>query len=300
MPTPPASNDDTLGTPPPSPKTSGRSLTPTSESSAVLMQKVSVNRGKIRILANINFNIPTGSSCVILGPNGSGKTTLMRVITGFMWPTTGTVHVLSHQLGRVDMRALRKRISLVDPAATFGVDESLSALNVVLTGYFATLALYDDTTSEQRDHAAHLLDTVGLSHRRDQKFALLSTGEKRRTLLARALVHLPDLLILDEPTAGLDLSGREHVLATIELLKEQHPNLTTIMITHHVEEISPTTSQLLLLKQGRIHTAGHPSKIITPETLTDVFDTKVFVQKRSNRYWLEVLPEAWLELLKQK
>jgi len=262
----------------------------------VRISDVVIRRGDVTILRDINWVVPRGASVAVLGPNGSGKTTLMRTITGFMWPTTGTVDVLGLRLGQTDVRQLRKRIGVVDPSERFGVDENLTALQAVLTGYFATLNLYDEVTPEQRKHAAELLDVVGLSHRRDQRVRVLSTGEKRRALLARALIRLPELLILDEPTAGLDVAGRERVLATIEQLRSIHPTLTVFMITHHVEELSAGTDQVLLLNRGRVAAQGDPDHVITPEVLTDVLGCKVFVQKRNGRFWLEVLPEAWLDL----
>ncbi len=267
---------------------------------AVEMSQVSVTRGQVEILRGVDWSLPHGARCVVLGPNGSGKTTLMRVITGYMWPTAGTVRVLGETLGQTDMRLLRRRISVVDPSEQFGVDLELSALDAVLTGYFGTIGLYETVTDEQRRRAAHLLQSVGLAHRQNQKAGLLSTGERRRCLMARALVHLPDLLILDEPTAGLDINGRERVLATIDRLQKVHPGLTVIMVTHHVEEISPTTHQVVLIGDGRITACGRPEQVISPESLSKAFACKVFVQRRSGRWWLEVLPEAWLDLLREE
>ncbi len=265
---------------------------------AIEMRGVSVMRGEVEILRGVDWRLPRGSRCVVLGPNGSGKTTLMRVITGFMWPTRGTVEVLGERLGATDMRALRRRVVVVDPSERFGVDTDATALEAVLTGYFGTLALYDAVSAEQRDHAEHMLDVVRLAHRRGAKLETLSTGEKRRCLLARALVHLPELLILDEPTAGLDVSGRERLLATIDQLQRLHAGLTVVMVTHHVEEINPRTDQVVLLSGGKVAACGKPSEVISPESLTGVFGCKVYVQKRSGRWWLEVLPEAWLDLLR--
>jgi iron complex transport system ATP-binding protein len=267
---------------------------------AIRMDGVSVVRGGVTILDGVHWNVPRGGSCAVLGPNGSGKTTLMRVVTGFMWPTRGTVDVLGERFGRTDIRKLRKRVAVVDPAERFAVDANLSALKAVLTGFFGSLNLYDRPSEAQTARAEHLLKTVGLVHRRDHRFGLLSTGERRRCLLARALVDIPEVLILDEPTAGLDLQGRERVLATIEQLRQLHPELTVIMVTHHVEELSPRTDQVMLLSEGRIAASGPPDRVITPERLSEVFGCKVFVQKRSGRWWLEVLPEAWLDLLRDE
>ena len=265
---------------------------------AIEMRNVSVRRGEVTILRDVNWTLRRGGVAALLGPNGSGKTTLTRVITGYEWPTTGTVDVLGERLGRVDVRDLRRRVQIVNPSARYGVDGGLTAEQVVLTGFFATLYLYDQATDVQRERAARLLSAVGLRHRRDHGFGLLSTGEQRRCLLARSLVHLPEILILDEPTAGLDIAAREHLLATIDQLHRLDNAPTILIVTHHVEEISPATEQVLMLKDGRVAAAGRPDDVISPETLSHLFGCKVFVQKRSGRHWVEVLPEAWLDLLR--
>jgi len=264
---------------------------------AVAMNHVSVVRSDVPILRDVSWTLPRGSVAALLGPNGSGKTTLTRVITGYEWPTTGTVHVLDEQLGSVDVRELRRRVQIVNPSARYGVDATMTAEHVVLTGYTASLYLYGTISDEQRDRARRLLRAVGLSHRMEQPFGLMSTGEQRRCLLARALVRLPEMLILDEPTAGLDVNGREHLLATIDQLHRLPDAPTILIVTHHVEEISPATEQVVMLKQGRVIACGAPDAVITPETLSDLFGCRVYVQKRSGRHWLEVLPEAWLDLL---
>ena len=271
---------------------------------AVDAHDVSVVRGKTRILEGVTCRIPRGSCTAILGPNGCGKTTFARALTGHMFATSGSITVLGERLGQTDVRELRKRVGVVNPTTDTHsvhvtgavVDADLSATDAVITGYYATVGMYDRPTDEQRDRARALLDHVGLSHRKDHRFGLLSTGEQRRGLIARALVHMPELLILDEPTAGLDLAGREQVLATIETILG-HPNPPAVlMITHHVEELSPRTDQVMLMKGGRFVASGSPADIITPETLTETFDCKVYVRKVHGRYWLEVLPEAWLDL----
>ncbi len=265
-----------------------------------------VRQGKA-ILDSVSVTIPAGSCTAILGPNGCGKTSLTRVITGHMFPAEGQVRVLGSVMGQTDVRQLRRRIAVVNPSVDAGgghdygavVDAELSALEATLTGYFGTVGLYDPPTAAQREHAAFLLQRVGLGGHEAQPFGLLSTGEKRRCLIARALVQTPELLILDEPTAGLDLRGREQVLATIEMLlaKPQSPPVTVLMITHHVEELSPRTSRVMLMRAGRITHAGRPADVITPESLTATFGCKVFVRRLHGRYWLEVLPETWLDLI---
>ena len=223
-----------------------------------------------------------------------------------MMITEGRITILGQTIGRTDIRALHRCIGLVNPTTDSGayhvsdavVDSDLSAHQAVATGFFATVGLYDTPTPQQHCHVDALLDEVALTHRRYLHFSLLSSGEQRRCLIARALVHLPRLLILDEPTAGMNVSGREHVLATIESILDMDDPPTVLMITHHVEELSPRTSQVLLMRQGQITAAGSPDQVITPESLTQTFDCKVFVKRQDGRFWLQVLPEAWLDMLR--
>ena len=242
----------------------------------------------------------------MLGPNGCGKTTLSRVLLGQMFATSGSVTVLGETLGKTDIRILRQRIGVVNPTTDVGhyhttgavVDANLSTTEAVVTGFFGTVGLYDRVSEAQYEKARELLNMVGLSHRLEHRFNLLSTGEQRRGLIARALVHMPELLILDEPTAGLDLAGREQVLATIEQVLSQPNAPAVLMITHHVEELSPQTDRVMLMNNGRIVATGTPAEIITPERLSEAFGCKVFVERIHGRYWLQVLPEAWGDLVK--
>ncbi|MFK7790303.1 MAG: ABC transporter ATP-binding protein, partial [Phycisphaeraceae bacterium] len=190
---------------------------------AIDCKDLTVRRGTTTILDGLTCEIKRGQAAAILGPNGCGKTTFTRCLTGTMFATQGRLTVLDQTIGHTNVLALRKRIGLVNPTTDNGfahvtgavVDAALNTTLAVCTGYFASVGLYERPTAEQIEHARQLLHNVGLGHRLDHKLGKLSTGEQRRALIARALVHKPELLILDAPTAGLDLRGREQVLATI-------------------------------------------------------------------------------------
>src|ERR1051325_1658133 len=198
---------------------------------AIDVQNVGVVRSNRWILKNINWQIPVGACAAILGPNGSGKSTLARILSAYLWPSEGNVRVLGELFGDCDMPALRSQIKMVQPAGPYDVDPSLSALEVVLTGFFNSIGLYHTPTTAMQSEANRLLRQVGLHEHTSQPYETLSSGERVRALIARALVQKPKLLILDEPTAGLDLLAREQILATIQSLFDQpHSAPTTILI----------------------------------------------------------------------
>src|SRR5262249_42630785 len=204
----------------------------------------------------------------ILGPNGSGKSTLARILSGYIWPTAGDVIIDGHRFGETDLNELRHSVRLVQSAGPYDVDPELTAREVVMTGMFGTIGLFDATTDEDSAHAEQLLVRVGLAAVKDSRYATLSSGERVRALIARALMHRPTLLLLDEPTAGLDILAREQVLATVQaMLTDPADAPTVVMITHHVEELPPATSLVLLLDQGKIAGAGTPEQVLTTELL---------------------------------
>jgi iron complex transport system ATP-binding protein len=267
---------------------------------AISLTGVGVMREQRWILRDIDWTVPAGACAAILGPNGSGKSTLTRVIAGHLWPTRGDVRVLGGHFGEVDLHELRRGIRLVQPNSAVEMDGDSTAFDVVLTGYFGTLGLYDPTTDPMQEEASRMLDLVGLHAVGLHRYNTLSTGERMRTLIARAMVQKPRLLMLDEPTNGLDLRAREQVLASIEaMLGSGADRPTILMITHHLEELPPATTQVLLLGDGAAVAQGTLSQVLRPEVLEPVYGCPMKVTCADGRYYAQVSPGAWGELLQK-
>lgn len=253
------------------------------------------------ILHELNWRVEAGSCAAVLGPNGSGKSTLTRIVAGHLWPTAGRVRVLGETFGEVDLHALRRGLRLVQSTSPVEMDADLTAHEVAMTGFFGTLGLYDAVTPEMDGAADDVLDRVGLHQVAAHRFNTLSNGERMRCLIARALVVRPSLLLLDEPTAGLDLLAREQVLATIQALFESdEPAPTVVFITHHLEELPPATSNVLLLNDGRSAAQGAPDDVLTSEVLSPVYGCPMQVTRSAGRHYVQVHPGAWASLLKRR
>jgi iron complex transport system ATP-binding protein len=272
---------------------------------AIELRNVSVRRGDTLILRDVSWSVPAGACAAVLGPNGAGKSTLTRILACHLWPTTGEVRVAGGTFGKSSLPDLRKHIRLVQPAGPYDVDPQLTAHEAVLTGYFGSIGLYDAVTDEMRGRATELLGHVGLAHVASHTYATLSSGERVRSLIARALALRPRLLLLDEPTAGLDLLAREQVLATVQRLIEpagrdarQHEPPTVLMITHHVEELPPVTSHVLLLSEGQVAASGTPEQVLRADVLSRVYRCPLEVRRQGGRFYVEVHPAAWEDLLK--
>jgi len=267
---------------------------------AISARGVGVYRAGRWILRDVDWTVPAGSCVAVLGPNGSGKSTLTRVITGYMWPTEGTVTVLGETFGSVNLHELRESIRLVQPTGEAEPDADMTALEVAMTGAFGTIGLYGPVTAELRDEAQRLLESVGLHAAMKTPYQRLSSGERVRCLVARALTRKPKLLLLDEPTAGLDLLAREQVLATIQSLCDQDRKAdrpTVVLITHHLEELPPAVSRVLVLKDGTVAAEGPPEEALRSELLSDVYRCPLQVVQSDGRYYSRVSPGAWETLL---
>src|SRR3954447_8044216 len=273
---------------------------------AIDVRNAGVCRGDTWILRGVDWSVPPGACVAVLGPNGSGKRTLTRILALHLWPTEGEVSVLGNRMGDANLPEVRRHVRLVQPAGPYDVDPQLTAREVVLTGQFGTIGLYDAVTEEMEAGALRLLANVGLAHVADHLYSTLSSGERVRSLIARALVVRPRLLLLDEPTAGLDLLAREQVLATVQRLFQDDGGgrgapspPTTVFITHHVEELPPATSQVLLLSGGRAAAQGAPADVLRGEVLSRAYDFEVQVRQSNGRYYVEVHPRAWEQLLRR-
>lgn len=265
---------------------------------AIAVRGVGVQRQERWILKDVDCTVPTGSCVAILGPNGSGKSTLARIIAGYVWPTVGEVSVLGAQFGSVNLHELRESLRLVQPVGQSEPAPEMSAFQVALTGAFGTVGLYSEPTAEDRSEAERLLGVVGLKAVKDHPYQTLSNGERIRCLIARALVRKPRLLLLDEPTAGLDLLAREQVLATIEsLCRSGEDRPTVVLITHHLEELPPAVSRVIVLDEGNVAAEGTPQDVLTSELLSVVYRCPLDVVRSNGRYYSRVSPGAWDGLL---
>lgn len=262
------------------------------------VQGLGVRRGDRWLLREIDWSVP-GSRCVgLLGPNGSGKSTLARVLMGQLWATQGRVCVLGRTFGKADLHELRREMRLVQPSSIVPPDPQMLVSEWVLTGFFGTTGLFDATTEAQQATAVQTLSRVGMSALKDSPIGRLSDGERVRCLLARALVTRPRLLLLDEPTAGLDLFAREQVLAAVQRLASDPAGApTVVMITHHIEELPPATADVLLLSGGRAAAQGPPQEVLTDKNLSAAYGCAVQIHRQGGRYFTHVAAGAWDNLL---
>jgi iron complex transport system ATP-binding protein len=235
------------------------------------------------ILGPVSLTIRSGETWVILGPNGSGKSTLLDLAGGIRHPTSGFVEIFGGRLGAVDVRDVRARIGFVGHHVTEAIPAHLSVRDVVLTGKRSTLVPWMQTfDDDDRRLAGELLQRVRCEDLSGRSLETCSQGERQRVLLARALFGLPELLLLDEPMAGLDLPGRESLLEALASTADASP--TTILVTHHVEEIPRTATHAALLRQGRFVSSGPIHGVLTDANVTTCFDLAISVTSDEGRW----------------
>jgi len=247
--------------------------------------EVTVRRGSATLLDKISWRVAEGERWVVLGPNGAGKTTLLQVASAQIHPTDGVAGILDEVLGTVDVFELRPRIGLTSAALAERIPREEPVRDVVVSASYAVVGrwreAYDDL---DHDRARELLDSVGAGHLLDRTFGTLSEGERKRVQIARALMADPELLLLDEPAAGLDLGGREDLVSTLSALALDPSAPATVLVSHHVEEIPPGFTHALLLRSGTVVAAGALGDVITEEHLTETFGMPLVLSHEAGRW----------------
>jgi iron complex transport system ATP-binding protein len=254
--------------------------------SAVLdFVEVSVRRGEAILLDEVSWTVEEDDRWVILGPNGAGKTTLLQVASAQLHPTSGVAGILDEVLGTVDVFELRPRIGLTSAAIAERIPRHEKVHDVVVSASYGVLGrwreIYDDLDHER---ARDLLIEVGVKHLADRTFGTLSEGERKRVQIARALMVDPELLLLDEPAAGLDLGGREDLVSTLSVLAADADSPATVLVSHHVEEIPPGFTHALLMRDGRVVTQGVLDEVLTRESLSATFGMPLMLQHEDGRW----------------
>lgn len=251
---------------------------------------VSVVRGGTRILDQVTWRVEEGQRWVILGPNGAGKTTLLQIASARMHPTSGTAEVLGERLGAVDVFELRPRIGLTSAALAELIPAGERVLDVVMSaGYAVTGRWREEYLSMDSQRAADLLARLGAGPLAERSFGTLSEGERKRVQIARALMTDPELLILDEPAAGLDLGSREDLLGRLSEIAATPDGPVLVLVTHHVEEIPQHTTHALLMRAGRVVAAGPLAEVVTTPWLTATFGLPLLLSEHSGRYFARAL-----------
>ena len=237
------------------------------------------------ILRDINWDVRHGQRWVVLGPNGSGKTTLVRIATMWEHPSTGVVEALGERLGRTDVRRLRSSVGFTSAAMADMLRPSLSAVEVVMTAKHAALEpWWHSYSSDDASRARAALERVGCGHRAGQRFGTLSSGERQRVLLARALSLEPGVIVLDEPNAGLDLGGREQLIVTLSDLASDPDTPPLVLVTHHADEIPDGFTHVLLLRDGSVLAAGPIEETLTGTSLSECFGLELGLERRRGRW----------------
>ncbi|WP_239459827.1 ABC transporter ATP-binding protein [Nocardioides daejeonensis] len=244
------------------------------------------------ILTGIDLMVKAGEHWALIGPNGAGKSTILSLCGAQMHPTRGTVHVLGHQLGRVEIRKLRESIGHVNPRHP--LTSALTVREVVLTGATGTTELMPrwEPGPAVLERADHLIEMLGLRSLEGATWPTMSQGERGRTLIARALITDPPLLLLDEPSTGLDVAAREQFLETVDHLHRSQPELATVLVTHHLEELPETTTHAVLIKGGCVLAAGDAHEVLTTELVTESFEHPIQIEYRDRRWQARAIRTA--------
>jgi iron complex transport system ATP-binding protein len=247
---------------------------------------VTLSRDGRLLVGPIDWQVELDERWVVIGPNGAGKTSLLRIAAAMEYPSSGTANVLGERLGRVDMSELRQRVGLSSSALAQRIPDDERVRDLVVSAGYAVLGRWRETYDEVDDfRALDTLESVGAEHLADRTYGTLSEGERKRVLIARALMTDPELLLLDEPAAGLDLGGREELVARLADLAADPDSPALVLVTHHVEEIPPGFSHALVLSEGQVVAAGLLADVLTAETLSEAFRQSIAVDTIDGRYF---------------
>lgn len=252
------------------------------------VSRLCLQRGRTVILDDISWRVEPGQHWVMLGANGSGKTSLLSALTGYLMPTSGEMVLLGQRYGEADWRELRKHVGLVSSSVRQRMADTEPALDSVVSGRYAMIDFWGRPTRRDRTEARAILRKIEGEHLAARPWSVLSQGERQRILIGRALMARPQLLILDEPCAGLDPAAREHFLQFLQRLGRRRNGPALVLVTHHVEEIMPVFSRVLVLKAGRVLAAGSKPAVLKTRVLARAFEAQVRVGKASGRYSLNV------------
>ncbi|MET0899387.1 MAG: ABC transporter ATP-binding protein [Mycobacterium sp.] len=249
-------------------------------------RKVSLRRGGRVLVGPVSWQVELDERWVVIGPNGAGKTSLLRIAAAMEYPSTGRAYVLGDRLGRVDMSELRSRVGLSSSALAQRVPDDEVVRDLVVSAGYAVLGRWREAYEDvDYAHAVDMLESLGAEHLAERTFGTLSEGERKRVLIARSLMTDPELLLLDEPAAGLDLGGREELVARLADLAADPDSPAMVLVTHHVEEIPPGFSHALILSEGEVVVSGLLEDALTAENLSKAFGQSIALDKIDGRYF---------------
>ncbi|GGA22780.1 ABC transporter ATP-binding protein [Psychrobacillus lasiicapitis] len=254
----------------------------------IAFKDVSWRRSGQEILSQINWEVKENEHWAILGLNGSGKTSLLNIVNGYNFPSTGNVSVLGHEFGRTNLPELRKEIGYVSSSLErfSQILERETVEEIIVSGKFASFGLYEKVSNEDWEKADALLSALRLDYLNGKSYNSLSQGERRRVLIARALMSDPKILILDEPCTGLDVFSREEVLFLMNEIVQNDCHL--LYVTHHIEEIVDVISHVILLRDGKIVASGPKEEVLTDELLSEAYKMPVKIRWEEDRPWLTI------------
>jgi iron complex transport system ATP-binding protein len=257
----------------------------------VAMEDVAVRRGATTLLDSVNWRVELDERWVVLGPNGAGKTTLLRLAGAELHPSSGVVEVLGERLGRTDVFELRPRIGFCSAALAGRVPGHELVRDLVVSAGYAVLGRWRESyDTADTGRADALLSAFGVAALAQRRFDTLSEGERKRVLIARALMTDPELLLMDEPAAGLDLSGREDLVARLSALAMDPDSPALVLVTHHVEEIPPGFTHVMLMRDGGVVDQGLLADTLTAASLSATFEQPLALDRIGGRYFARRAP----------